>query len=64
MRTTLCWSSSVNSSTQDAQISMLLKTGALLTRIWGPGVSGPKAHSPTASSGALVEMRVHLDHCL
>ena len=60
----LCWSSSMNSSTRDAQISILLQMGATLTRIWELRVWGPKALSHTASSGALVEMREYLDPCL
>lgn len=55
------WSSPRNSSTEDAQISMPLKTCAILTRVGKPMVSGPKAHSHSASSGALVEMRAQLD---
>lgn len=42
----------MNSSTEDPQISVLLKTGAILTRIWDPTASGPKVH----------RMQLHLGH--
>lgn len=43
---------------------MLRKTGAILTRIWEPRVSGPKSHERTAAPGTLVEKRAQLGLCL
>lgn len=43
---------------------MLRKTGAILTRIWEPSMSGPKSQVRPAAPGTLVEKRAQLGLCL